>query len=480
MMDVVRLYPHMRMCRIERGMWTRGITRRRFLGWSAALTGSALAPGWAQAHSERVLVIGAGIAGLACARELVSAGLAVTVLEARDRIGGRVHTDRRWPGVALDLGAAWIHGRRHNPIDAIARRLGARLLPTDYDASVLFGPDGREVPARQAAAIEARFEAVMAAVCRLARERRRAGAADLSLGAAIRQVVTPMALSPFARLALDAAINTTIEHEMAADVDDLSAAHWDEGASLPGGDVLFPDGYDAVARHLGAGLDVRLGEVVREIAHGPSGVVVTTARGEHRGARVVVTLPVGVLQHAPPRFSPAWPGDKQRALGRLGMDGLDKGYLRFPRAFWARPGVEVLGHVAAERGRFGESYDYQRVTGAPILALFNAARFARTLEALPDADVVARAMAFLRTIFRDAPSPAGAIVTRWGADPFARGAYSHLPPGATPADRDALAAPLGDRVFFAGEATHRDHPATVHGAFLSGVREARRVGAAVR
>jgi len=106
----------------------------------------------------------------------------------------------------------------------------------------------------------------------------------------------------------------------------------------------------------------------------------------------------------------------------------------------------------------------------------NSGNYARYLEGLSDQAVVAVAMQVLRGIYgKSTPAPDGAVVTRWGSDPFCLGAYSSIPPGATGKAYDTLAEPVGDRVFFAGEATSRKYPATVHGAFLSGEREAKRI-----
>ena len=95
------------------------------------------------------------------------------------------------------------------------------------------------------------------------------------------------------------------------------------------------------------------------------------------------------------------------------------------------------------------------------------------MEAMSDAEITDAALTVMRTIYGAAiPEPEAVHITRWLADPFARGSYSSLAPGATPNDRAALAAPVAGRLFFAGEATHTDYPATVHGAYLSGLAAA--------
>ena len=92
---------------------------------------------------EKILVVGAGMAGLSAARILHDAGYVVTLLEGRDRIGGRVWTSRKWADAPMDLGGSWIHGVRGNPLTALADEIDAPRLPTDYDSAVLYDADGR-------------------------------------------------------------------------------------------------------------------------------------------------------------------------------------------------------------------------------------------------------------------------------------------------------------------------------------------------
>ena len=190
----------------------------------------------ADGSGGRVVVVGAGVAGLAAARELADAGAEVVVLEARDRIGGRIFTDRS-TGQPVDLGASWIHGVRGNPVVPLA----GRRHPFDYENAELF-ERGRTVAwpsldrlLRRAAAYGERLDEDVPLAVGL----RRAGAR----GRRVEQ-----------------AIVTEIEHEYAADVEDLSLWWWYEGDAFGGGDALLPEGYDAVPRRLARGLDVRLGE----------------------------------------------------------------------------------------------------------------------------------------------------------------------------------------------------------------------------
>jgi monoamine oxidase len=134
--------------------------------------------------------------------------------------------------------------------------------------------------------------------------------------------------------------------------------------------------------------------------------------------------------------------------------------------------------VDAAPGEFAEWVTLHRVTGRPALFGFNAAGAAERIEGLDDAATVDLAMRRLRGVFgRSIPSPVAAQVSRWKADPWARGSYSCVPTGSLPSQRRALGEPLDDRVVFAGEHCHPTHPATVHGAYLSGLEAARRLAA---
>jgi monoamine oxidase len=398
------------------------------------------------------------------------------VLEARDRLGGRIWTSRAWQGLSVDLGANWIEGVRGNPVAELARQAGAATVVSDEDRATLFDHDGRELTDTEVEAVEDDYEALMEDVERLGRRRRRARAPDPSLGTGITEALARSPRSPDALRRLRCAVTTTIEHEYAEDTGGLSLYHWDDDESYGGDDVLLPGGYAQVTDHLARGLSVRTSHVVERVAWGASGVTVTvTGRGDFFAPCAVCTLPLGVLKAGGVTFDPALPPRKRQALSALGVGVLDKLVLRFPQAFWQRSGAELLAYASATPGEWAESYDLAGVLGQPILMLFNAGSVARAFEQETDAQVVDRAMVVLRRIFGAAiPAPTGQLVTRWGQDPFALGSYSHLPPGASLDDVDALAQALDGALFFAGEAT--DHySATVHGAVRSGRRAAQEV-----
>jgi monoamine oxidase len=418
---------------------------------------------------DSVVVVGAGIAGLAAGQALRSKGFRVTVIEARKRIGGRIWTDRSLAGIPLELGASWIHGIAQNPVVRFARRSRIATVQTDYDSSPhAFTAKGRLVTPIEIRRLESRFNRLMAETA-LARERLDR---DTSLGAALRRAPSTRNLSRSELRGLMHLVHTHIEQEYGASVSDLSLWYWDEVEEFRGAHVMLPGGFDQIAIKLADGLEVKLGQVAKQIDYDDKGVRVTTDLATFCAGRAVITLPLGVLKRRCVRFAPDLPTHKVAAIKKLRMGLLNKLLLVFDKCFWP-PEAEWLECMGREMGVCTEFFNLFKYTGDPVLVGFNVDRGARRSEQLSDRVVVAEAMNALSTICRKrVPGPAGWRITRWASDPFSLGSYSYIPPGASGEDYDAIAEPVDDRLFFAGEATSRGHYGTVRGAFLSGRRAA--------
>lgn len=417
-----------------------------------------------------VIVVGAGVSGLAAARHLADNGRRVTVLEGRDRIGGRVWTSTLWPDTPLDLGASWIHGIDGNPVYDIARQINAQTAVTDGDDITYYLPDGTETTRAQGESLESWGTRIADTLSDYQ------DSADTDTP--IRSALAPLdaaGLTGTERELLDYNVNE-LEHEYAGSAAELSALYFDGDGPVNGDDVLFPGGYRQITDHLGAGLRVLTGHTVKGVDWNPSGVVVRTDKGDFQAGRVVVTLPLGVLKSGSVEFSPGLPAAKAAAIRGLGVGVLNKCYLRFPEAFWAD--TDWLGYVPPldRYGQWAQWINVARPTGRPVLLGFNAADFGRSIEAWTDTQIIEGAMSTLRRMYgRECPDPTGHQITRWDSDPYALGSYSFYAVGSTPAMRDDLAATVDNRVYFAGEATDRTAPGTVHGAYMSGLRAARDV-----
>jgi monoamine oxidase len=437
------------------------------LGYWATACGTTGLRTEAVSNPKPVVVIGAGLAGLAAAQELQRLGHIVTVVEARDRIGGRVWTSHQWPDAPLDLGATWIHGTEGNPITDLADAIQARRLVTDYDQSITYQTDGSPLSAQDEEDRERFREALFEAIASA-----QDGEVDTSILAATESVWRGLAPDSQARRWINFILNSELEQEYSGSVAQLSAQWYDRDQAFEGDEALFEEGFGVIAEALAEGLSIELGQAVREIRWDSSPLRVITNQSEFLADHLVVTLPLGVLKSQRVRFTPALPGDKQQAITRLGMGVLNKCYLRFEEAFWPAD-VDWLEYVAANPGEWAEWVSFQRVAQQPILLGFNAADQGRKIEAWSDQAMVTSAMETLKTIFgADIPDPIDFQITRWASDPFAFGSYSYNALGSTPQDRESLAAPVGDQLFFAGEATDPDYFGTTHGAYLSGLRAA--------
>lgn len=418
-----------------------------------------------------VIVVGAGISGLAAARYLADHGEDVLVLEARDRIGGRIWTSGTWAGAPVDLGASWIHGIDGNPITALAAKAKARTVVTDLESVTDYSADGAELSSDQEQALERWRKAAADALTSFQANEDK----DASLRSVVEDAVDWPSLSDEDRALLNWDLND-YEHEYSGSDDQMSGLYFDDDAKINGADVLFPQGYHQITDYLAQGLTIRTGQVVQHIDWDDSGVTVTTDKGAFQGDRVVVTLPLGVLQSGKVTFGPGLPGDKTTAISKLGVGVLNKCYLRFPTVFWAD--TDWLQYVpdVDHYGQWAQWINVARPTGRPVLLGFNAADFGRGIESWSDQKIVDSAMATLKLMYGgDIPDPLDFQITRWASDPYARGSYSFTKLGATPAMRDHLAAAVGDRVHFAGEATDRMNFATVHGAYNSGIRAAKEI-----
>jgi monoamine oxidase len=439
--------------------------------------GDRRVPGGLEGTVERVVVVGAGIAGLTIGNALAHADVPCVLLEARDRIGGRVHTVDLggWP---IDLGASWIHSPVGNPLSRLAdlagipRRAGDPLL----EMVGLDRHEGRVLPAAEFAEVLRAVDEFSGASGALER--------DLGPGATVAEGIerftTGRASSGGARWLRDA-LTSIVEIDSSAPPEVQTLASYPANALDYGGDYLgdLPvGGYRRVARALGAGLDVRVGADVEQVIVRPEGVRVRTVSGaDEEGSHVVVTVPLGVLQGGGLRFDPPLPPERVATIGRLGFGRYEKVAMRFEEPFWRAAGVpHLLVFPAGADGLAPFLAGQDAFDGGPVLVAHAGGRSADRMNALSDSEVVAR----LRELMSEAaggpvPEPAAVLRTSWVTDPHSRGSYAYIPIGASRRDLDALGEPIGGRLLFAGEATSSARAGFVDGAMTTGIREAKRL-----
>ncbi|XP_064982427.1 polyamine oxidase 5-like isoform X1 [Musa acuminata AAA Group] len=453
-------------------MTSKGLSSRKNFGIGGLLV----------SHVERpqpsVIVIGGGISGIAAARALSNVSFNVILLESRNRLGGRVHTDHSF-GCPVDMGASWLHGVcNENSLAPLIRGLGLRLYRTSGDNSVLydhdlesyalFDKDGNQVPQQVVTKVGEAFERILKETEKVRNEH----VVDMSLSQAISFV-----LERYPQLRQEGMAHEVLqwficrlEAWFAADADTISLKNWDQEHVLSGGHGLMLQGYYPVIQALSEDLDIRLNHRVKKIAQCNNRVIVTVEDGNTFVAdAAIITVPLGVLKANLIEFEPKLPEWKLSAISDIGVGIENKIALRFSNVFW--PNVEFLGLVAQKSYACGYFLNLHKATGHPILVYMAAGRFAYDMEKLSDEEAVNFVMLQLKKMIPDATDPIQHLVSHWGTDGDSLGSYSCDLVG-KPADiYERFCAPV-DNLYFAGEAASADHSGSVHGAYTSGLMAA--------
>ncbi|XP_043716268.1 polyamine oxidase 5-like isoform X2 [Telopea speciosissima] len=425
-----------------------------------------------------VIVIGGGISGIAAARALSNASFKVLLLESRDRLGGRIHTDYSF-GCPVDMGASWLHGVcNENSLAPLIRCLGLTLYRTsgdnsvlydhDLESYVLFDMDGRQVSQQLVIEIGEKFKRILEETEKVRDEH----SEDMSVHQAISIVLDrhpDLRQEGLAHEVLQWYI-CRMEAWFAADADMISLKAWDQEQLLSGGHGLMKQGYYPVIKALAEDIDIRLNHRVTRIANWFSKVMLTVEDGRCFVAdAAIITVPLGVLKANLIEFEPKLPQWKVDAISDIGFGSENKIALHFDTVFW--PNVELLGVVAPSSYACGYFLNLHKATGHPVLVYMAAGRFAYDIEKLSDEAAANFVMVQLKKMLPNATDPVQYLVSRWGTDPNSLGSYSYDLVG-KPADvYERLQAPVGN-LFFGGEAVSLDHSGSVHGAYTAGVMAA--------
>ncbi len=447
-------------------------------------------PQGAMSEDREVVVIGAGMAGLACAQRLQRASVDFIVLEAADRIGGRIQTNfTLGGGRPFEIGALMIHGKRV-VTHAWLREFGlhARPLPTTRRARFWRNGHVERLPLagtllHRTIGLRAFYQGAFTLPKRLIAY----AGPDLSLA---DWLANETAL-PGAKLL----VNLLYAHASAADSDALGVRGPAEESALANEEFGYSnfqvvEGYDTLVSRRAASLvdRIRLRTRVTSVGRWSGGVRIETIgadgqEDEVRARRAVVTLPLGVLKSDLVAFDPPLPEVKRAAIRAIAFGDAMIILLRLRDSDLA----QKLGDFGLLWGEGPTSFHrpYVATRNPPdILDGFLVGREALRRAALPDQEILELTLEELRAIVPPSAHVGqvdGFACSRWPVQPFVRGGYSFLPPGGTVQHRRDLAAPVDGVLFFAGEATHtQGEPATVHGAIETGYRAANEVLASLR
>ncbi len=421
-------------------------------------TSGAKTSGRHPAPDVDVVIVGAGIAGLAAAKTVRAQGCTAALLEARSRVGGRAYTDTRSLGLPFDRGCHWMHNARENPFRELADRWGVAYARRRGPRRIFLG-DRWATRAEERA--RARFErAAFAQVERVGEEGRDVAASE-ALGEALEG-------SPWASLFVQH--YTTIMGAEPARSSSLDFYNYEDS-----GDYPVRDGFGALVARYAEGLEVSLETPVRAIDWSGAGVVVDTLRGGISGRAAIITTPTSVLEAGVIRFTPQLPAWKLAAIAGVPMGHSNKVALRFDR------------DVLAEDFDVQDNSSLELTAGAPQVPSFQLRPFGRALAIAHVSGELARELeragplamvsfardqlqlAFGSSLGRHISAYA---TTAWSADPWALGAFSVAAPGRAAA-REEYARSIDERLFFAGDAASVGAFGSAHGALETGIHAAR-------
>lgn len=457
-------------------MFAKGLDRRAALamlasGLAVATTGCGRKHLPALRRGSHVVVVGAGVAGLAATESLLKAGFKVDLVEAADRTGGRVHT----VGLGsqhVDLGGVWLHDGTTNFLRATADAKGIARYRTDWNNGIILS-NGRPVAFDTYEAV-GKFEDALQGDWLNYTVRSSLGLSTRSesLEQAVGKVLNQSGVQGCSLRAL-------LETNFAAPLDKISASSMfgptlpgDDGHNpLPSNDAVTQSGMSSFVASLTPQATVKasLNEPVRAIARTAEGVRVTTNRRIIDADAVIVTASIGVLKSGIIKFAPGLPAAHQAALGRIEMGASDKLYLLFPDNV-DLPETHIL--TLCDEDPFGIVVNFQAIAGRPLVGAFTTGVEARNYRSVSKEDAGQILHRKLEVAYqRKLPPPVAITASDWMGDPWIRGAYAYRAVTADGTETETLRAPIADRIFLAGEAIS-DRSGLVDGAWHDGRRAA--------
>lgn len=413
-------------------------------------------------ESKSVIVVGAGISGLAAAKKLQDNGFIVTVLEAQEKVGGRLRTNRSL-GIAFDEGASWIHGTDGNPITDLAEEASMTSFFTDDDSRKSYDIGG---VVRSAAIYDEAEDNLYDILANLMNS----GSETQSFQTVFNAQYPNYANDRLYKFFLSSYITFDT-----GDLDKLSSLLYDEGEVFGGEERIITNGYDTIANHLANGLTVQLNQRVTKVDYSTNKVKITHNNTVSEADYVIVTVPLGVLKQNIITFVPELPTTKLTAIEKVGMNCVNKFLLTWDTAFW--DDVQYISYTPETRDKFNYFVNVKKFhPSVNALMTFAYADYGRQTETMSDDQIVAEIMTHLKDIYgNNIPNPTNLLRTKWNSNENSFGSYSYTAVGTKMEHFSNLAETVNDKLFFAGEHTEEDYFSTAHGAYLSGKREAEKI-----
>ncbi|XP_060552218.1 lysine-specific histone demethylase 2-like [Ruditapes philippinarum] len=426
-----------------------------------------------------VIIIGAGLSGLSAARQLTNFSVQVTVLEAGDHIGGR----------AVDGGSSKFNTQSHmvvgcynNPIVILCKQADVKVKELG-DSCVLLSDGGEIVDDKIDKRMQFHFEAMLDINKQLRKEQDK----DISLldqftelhnqfkdESGIKFTKLEESLLRFHR--------SNLEYACGSNLGNISSLFWDQNDEYPqfhGPPVLVQDDFSKVLDKLAKDIQIVKNSPVTSIDYTDEAIKVTCSSGESfLASKVIVTVPLHVLKEKKIEFTPALPEDKNV---NLGCGHVEKVMLEFPDKFWSKTVKEcgMFGQILSTStvpGLFDVFYDISQDDRA-MLATYISGDAVNILKDKTDEQAVEMCMQTIKAAFckQTVPEPSNYQVSRWYKSEHIGMSYSYIPTNCEPEAFDNLEKDVNEKIYFAGEATHKQYHQTLAGAYISGLREAEKI-----
>jgi monoamine oxidase len=418
--------------------------------------------GGASASGYDTIVVGSGMAGLAAASTLEANGLRVLVLEGRDRIGGRTSTDTTTFDVPVDIGAQWFHQSPTNGLLNYAAAHGYTLMPQTY---LVYDGTQPATPAQAAPALQM-IETLKTEIDGAGEAAANGDSPDESAAqATLSQVGQPWYQLGEGLLG---------PNDVGVGFSGLSSQDHYNYDIPPTGNTMIQGGMGTFVSSFAKGLRIRLSTPVTAIQWGGRGGVKVVTAAKVFGARsAIVTTPMGGLAAGVLAFNPVLPDAYLDAIANLPMGNLEKIFLGFSRQVFDLPVNSAITPLIDE---IESPFIQAPVWGGNVALSLIGADLARELTTAGPAAMIDYAQQQVADLFGNGILSyyQSGLTSNWLNDPWTLGSYSNATVGHVAA-RQQLAVPVGDQVFFAGEALSIEHFQTVYGAYLSGIAAADQV-----
>lgn len=431
-----------------------------------------------KSRPRSVIVIGAGVSGLVAAQTLHKSGIDVIVHEARERIGGRIFTDRQFSS-PVELGATWLHGGPGNPLKELIEKTDLETVVYDPTQFLLVTQSGQLArPMANRHRINRALSQSLAFGVIKAKLFKRAPSVRDVLAAA---KLWPFALSRKERDSVFELVETYLEAPLAGSLSTASSLELtvdsntgSAGTPIPGDEEMVLSGLDGWVKTLAEGLMILTRSQVEKIAWNANSASVHLADGKTEKADAVIcTVPLGVLKTRGIHFEPALPQAVLHSIERLGMGTLNKVVLEFPDRAWMPKDEFVALERPARASPVGFFVNLSAYGSSHIWIGLLSGRAAAEAERKSNQELASLAMRDLRFAFGNGiPDPIRVSASRWASDPFSCGSYSGYPLGSHRSDRETLARPFSETLQLAGEALDPTDYGTLHAAYRSGLKAA--------